>query len=235
MIAQSTPQLRVRSRQITAPPPDTTLHLAKTTARDVLRAVIDCLDSPAGLHPETAFTLIGALAGHTAAEIGWARRRGAGDGFNPHDIQSFTEIRMQTGQRYILGNWINDSLTDGDMSFASLVIAGAAHFGAADLPDIQNIAINTVQRFGTDSFGIPRLPKPHWPAQPPLNLLRRYGPAIAPVLADHCDRAALIPPALAFAAQTLMRDTCDRLDPGMAAHILIESAFPIARMHPDDI
>lgn len=214
---------------------DDPLQIHKSTAFEVYHALLDLLKDDRGVHVETAFGLIGALAGHVCAEIGWSRRLAMGERFDPRDIQSFCEIKVQTGERYVLGNWINKWFVDDRMSFCRLVLAGADHFGAADLPNLEDIARNTIQLFGTEVFGQPRLPEGHRPALPPLDLLRRFGPALTPKLTLFSDKPEDIPVSLALTAQTLMNDSREVIDPGLAAHILIECAFPMARTHPDDV
>lgn len=214
---------------------DDPLMPIKATAFETYETVLALLKDSRGVHVETAFGLIGALAGHAAAEIGCARKAALGDRFDPHDIASFAEVQVATGQRYVMGNWINRWFVDDQMSFCRLVMAGAEHFGATDLPDIDAIAINTIQLFGTDAFGTPRLPEDHRPALLPIDLLRRFGPHIVPKLALFDIPSKDIPAALAFTAQTLMSNALDVLDPGLAAHILLECAFPMARTHPDDV
>jgi len=207
----------------------------QSTAHEVIETTLAILTDDKGVHIETALGLTAAVAGHACAEIGCAKRAAAGASFNPRDFESFAEIRTKSGERFVTGNWVNKWFVDDRLSFCQLVLAGAKEFGATDVPSLEDIARNTIQILGTEAFGTPRLPDAHRPALPPKELLIRFGPHIVPKLSLFSDAPEVAPISLGIAAQNLMARAKDIIAPDMAATILLECAFPTARMHPDDI
>jgi hypothetical protein len=207
----------------------------RKTADDVLTHLLALLrDLPAG-QTETGLALIGALAGHAAAEIGWARRCEPGTASTPPTPQQYLETGHASGARLITGAWIDEWLCETQLSFAQQVLDAARDLGATDLPDLAATEAAACAAFGTETFGRPNLPAQHSPELPPLELLRRYGPHFTLRLARDPARPGDIPLVLGLAAQSLMERSRSELDPGLAALVLIDYAWPVARTHPDDI
>ena len=192
----------------------------RMTAREIVDFSLERLADDKGVHVETLFALLGALAMPD---------------FDPMDIETFSEINVATGERYVLGKLINVPMFEDKLSFWQLVIAGAKSMGARDLPDANEMVMHVVKTFGTDQFAQPRVPVGHQPALPPLDLLRQFGPDYLPRLTIFTDRARDIPVSLAFAAQTLMDGAKEVITPDLAARITLEAAVPLSRAHPDDI
>ena len=219
-------------RKTSTRPPASSLH---KTAEDVLTHLLALLRDLPGGRTETAFALIGSLAGHAAAEIGWARRCGPETASGPPDPQEYLETGHASGARLIAGAWVDELLSDAPLSFAQQVLSAARDLGAKDLPNLAAIDAATQASFGTERFGRPRLPAELSPELPPLELLRRYGPHFTERLARDPARPGDIPLVLGLAARILMERSRAELDPALAALVLIECAWPIARTHPDDI
>jgi hypothetical protein len=201
----------------------------------VLAPILAALGNDWGISYETALAILAVLAGQSCAKIGHARHAASDGGFDPDGDELKFRVVNHAGDRFVAGAWIDHGLYTDPMSFCRLVVAAADHYGARVLPRIDEAARHCAETLGTPDFGHPRLPGAHMPATLPVALLQSLTPHFAPRLAEISERPEDIPVALAFNAQTLMRDARGQLDPGLAARILIECALPASRIHPDDL
>lgn len=180
---------------------------------------------------ETTLTVIGALAGFAAQQGIWEAEVKPG---RMAIQQAFVVIETRSGETFFFGDHINAILASPDPTQLSVwkIVGGAARaLGAADLPDITPIFKHSAETAGTGSFGLPRLPDDHLPTILPRDAVNRYWPEARRILAGNADPMAWALDA-ATAAQQLMLGMKDRIDPVLAAQVVMEAAVPMSRIDP---
>ena len=180
---------------------------------------------------ETTLTVIGALAGFAAQQGIWEAVVKPG---RMAIQEAFVVIETRTGETYFFGDCLNTILASPKPEHLSVwkIVAGAARvMGAADLPDIAPIFKHCAETAGTAIFGLPRLPDGHLPTILPRDAVNRYWPEARRILGDSPDPLAWALDA-ATAAQQLMLGMKDRIDPALAAQVVMEAAIPMSRIDP---
>ena len=126
---------------------------ARKASREVLGLVMSSLKDQRGIHLESLFCALGALAGRACQESVRARARAAG---RPPDAD-FEVVTTQDGKRYWFGDALNRPLAEDRVSIWSLVAGAAAHDGARQLPDVREMFAYQARVLGSDQFGVPDL------------------------------------------------------------------------------
>jgi hypothetical protein len=180
---------------------------------------------------ETTLTVIGALAGFAAQQGIWEALVKPG---KMAIQEAFVVIETRTGETFFFGDFLNTILASpkpGHLSVWKIVGGAARVMGAADLPDITPIFKHCAETAGTASFGLPRLPDGHLPTILPRDAVNRYWPEARRILGGSPDPLAWALDA-ASAAQQLMLGMKDRIDPVLAAQVVMEAAIPMSRIDP---
>jgi hypothetical protein len=180
------------------------------------------------------FNALGALAGFGCQ---MAIREGFIKSGAITEQKAFIIVQTKDGGRYYFGDFLNAPLLGNGSAISvwSLIAEGAQRAGATALPDIREIADNDAKTVGTRDFGIPRVPERYRSAELPIDIVKKNWPAMQARL----QREEIDPRfwgwTFALAAQHLMVDNRDRVDPAMAAKIVMEAAIPMSKIDPATI
>jgi hypothetical protein len=134
-----------------------------------------------GVHAETLFVVMGALAGQAAAQAFWDR--------SPIMGVDFMDIGTRDGRHFFFGDALNAYIVRERGSVAPLwdiVAGGAVTAGCAPsaLPDWKEIFTHGTQSLGSPAFGIVRTPAEHQPAFQPMQALQQYWPMTRKILSQ---------------------------------------------------
>lgn len=150
----------------------------------------------------------------------------------------FFELETKDGQKYYYGERLNRLLFDGPKGSKNvwdIVAGGAEYAGARKIPDPKEIALYNAKTIGTPVFGIPRLPKEHEPLETPLEALHATWPQVRAIEKAHHISSEHLGWVCAMAAQKVIIQKSNKIDPSLAAKIFAESAFPMSKMNPDTV
>lgn len=188
---------------------------ARGAGREVLGQVMAELKDSRGIHLESLFCAMGALAGRACqASV---------------EPGAFEVVTTQDGRRFYFGDALNRPLAEDRVSIWSLVAGAAAHDGARQLPDLNEMFRHNAAVLGSEQFGLPRLPPEHPVHGRPLDYADRLWPRIRPLLSE-AGESRLWPVALGLAIQELMAQTRGQVPPGIIARIVMESAIPVSKV-----
>jgi hypothetical protein len=180
---------------------------------------------------ETTLTVIGAITGFAAQNGIWEAEVRPG---HKAIQEAFVVIETRSGETFFFGDLLNDILAAKDpaqLSVWKIVAGGARALGAGELPDVVPIFKHSAETVGTGSFGLPVLPDGHLPGILPRDALNRFWPEARRILSGNPDATAWAFDA-AMAAQQLMLGMKDRIDPALAARVVMEAAVPMSRIDP---
>jgi len=152
--------------------------------------------------------------------------------------QAFTVFGTQSGEKYYFGDLLNQPIASPkQISVLTLVAGGAVKAGAKpdSLPNTDDIFKHNAQVIGTKEFGLPRIPKEHFPKELPIESLRKTWTDVEAIQKkNHIDPEFLgwMP---AQAAQKIIIRYKDKIDPALAVKIVMESAIPMSKVDPDTV
>jgi hypothetical protein len=198
---------------------------ARRASREVLGLVMASLKDQRGIHLESLFCALGALAGRACQES--VRARATSEG-KPPDAY-FEIVTTSDGRKFLFGDALNQPLAEDRMSLWSLVAGAAAHDGAKQLPDLREIFAHNARELGGAQFGVPRLPPEHPVQGRPLDYATKLWPLVRPVVAEFAGEPRMWPVAVGLAIQELMAQTRSNLAPEIVARIVMESAIPVSK------
>lgn len=211
-------------------PADSVSTDAVTAARSAAGAVLDvimtALKDERGIHLESLFCALGAVAGY-ACQV--AVRADAGKAGLPED-GLFQIITAADGQRFFFGDALNRPLAEDRLSVWSLVAGAAAHDGARRLPDLTELFKHNAASLGSEAYGVPRLPAEHPVQGRPVEYARKLWPLVRPVLAQLLPEPRQWPVCLGLAIQDVMARARGTVPPEVAALIVMESAIPVSKL-----
>ena len=205
----------------------TDAHIAaKIAAHALLERTFSSLNDGKGVHVESAFALLGSLAGQACLQSALVQTAGKTPA---NDADALITVSDKQGRQYYYGNPINRPLLENRLSVWSLV-GGAVQAHGGQLPDVNDIVRHVTQSIGTPQFGIPRLPQDveirHLP-QTCLLAWQAFKTAILDALPVPTHDWPL---AYALAIQQLMEQGKDVLPPAKAAVIVMECAVPMSKI-----
>lgn len=192
------------------------LQGAKAGSRELVRIVMEQLQSRGDTRPESMLCALGALAGF-ACQVS-ARTNAFAHGMPERDRLTEDLSLLLFGMEY---------------SVWALVAGAARHNGCTQLPEPAEIWAHVGKSIGTPEFGIPRIPGQHAARDLPADYLRLFWPILKPVIARYCSNPAHWPIMCAFALQQAIELGQGRIEAGMAMQMALESALPMARIHAD--
>lgn len=199
---------------------------ARVASGAVLTAVMHALKDDRGIHLESLFCALGAVAGCACQASVRAEAVAAGE---PPDSR-FEVATTVDGKRYLFGDALNRPLAENRLSLWSLVAGAAAHDGAHQLPDLVEVFKHNAAVLGSEAFGVPRIPIQHPLHDLPSNYARKLWPQVQQVLVRELPEPRLWPVALGLAIQDLMAKTRGNVPPEIIARIVIESAIPVSKV-----
>lgn len=187
---------------------------------------------------ETTLTVAGALAGFAAQHGIWEALVKPG---RMAIQEAFVVIETSSDETFFFGDLLNDILASPKPEELSVwkIVAGAARaMGAEALPDLAPMFKYCAESAGTVGFGLPNLPNGHLPTILPRDAIGRYWPEALRILGAHREGgsdaadAARWALTVAVATQKLMLGMKDRIDPSLAAQVVMEAAIPMSRIDP---
>lgn len=206
-----------------------------TVSDRVLQLLMEKLLDERGIHIETIFAALGAMAGF-GCQMGI--REGLVKTGKVAERDALAEIVTTDNEVFYFGEFLNEpllSVAPGRVSVLGLILAATEAAGGKMFPDIEAIVLKTADTCGTPAFYDMNLPKDHQPHIMPLEALRRFWPDCQALLtaagADPVHWGWII----AQAAQTLILQGKDVLEPEMAAKIVMEAAIPMSKVSPDAV
>ena len=223
------PETRARSvseKPLTQELPTEAFTGARQASREVLGLAMAALKDERGIHLESLFCALGALAGRACQDS--IRARALSEG-KPADAY-FTVATTTDGHKYYFGDALNQPLAEDRVSVWSLVAGAAAHDGAKQLPDLNEIFKHNAAVLGSEQFGIPRLPPEHPVQALPLDYARKLWPDTRKVLVEFAGEPRMWPVAIGLAVQELMAQTRGQVPPALVARIVMESAIPVSKV-----
>lgn len=180
---------------------------------------------------ETTLTVAGALTGFAAQHGIWEALVRSG---KMAIQQAFVVIETRSGETFFFGDLLNEMLVAPDPARPTVwkIVGGAARaLGAEELPELTPIFKHSAETVGTGSFGLPLLPEGHLPNILPRDALNRYWPEARRILCSAGDPLGWALDA-AMAARQLMLGMKGRIDPALAARVVMEAAVPMSRVDP---
>lgn len=154
MMTTADPALESLRRQIREQSANDPHIAAKIAAQALLERSFSILNDGKGVHVESAFAILGSLAGQACLQSALAQ---IVDKKRLDENDALITVTDKQGRNYYYGNPINRLLLEDRLSVWSLLGGAVQEHGGA-LPDIGDIVKHVVQSIGTPQFGIPRLP-----------------------------------------------------------------------------
>ena len=211
-------------REVLADDPDRRIHI---TAQTAVAAVFSVLKDEKGIRIEDALGVIGAFAGHMAI-------RAAMNVSEPEteEEERLTVLKISDDETAIYGPGINTFLLTNPHSVFNLVGGGVQMAGGSKMPD-PNLLIQQHERtLGTEGFGIPIVPDTHQLRTTPRSFLIQVWPMLEHHITVFEKAPAGLCAAMAVAAQDLIVQGKDAVNPEVAAQIVLQSAFATSSIPP---
>ena len=189
----------------------------------------DQLSDPQGrVHVETMLSALGALAGF-GCQIAVREAIKAGR-LNPEG--ALVEVTTNDGATYYFGDQLNQPLLEAPISVWKLIAGGAQHAGAQELHDIIEIVTHVSATVGSPEFGVLRVDASHQPHEAPIDALKKHW-ASSYELARSLDADPIMTGwYFAGAAQTVIIDAKEVIDPALAYRIVMEAAVAMSKVDP---
>lgn len=202
--------------------PDKRIHV---TAQTTVAAVFSVLKDERGVRVEDALSVLGAFAGHMSICA-------AMNVSSTENEQQLTVLGLSNGETAICGPAIYDFLIGNPRSVFNLVGGGVQMAGAANMPDPNLLVQTHVRTIGTESYGIPVVPETHKLRDTPRNFLMHLWPVLEAHITvfDKAPDALCI--AMGVAAQDVIVQGKDAINPELAAEIVMQSAFATSSIPP---
>jgi len=201
---------------------------AKFAGKEIFLRLTNALakNDPRGVHAETLFCALGALAGYACQAGLRAQAVVAGRPVN----SAFTVVKTTDGKEFYFGEAIHRSLVEDKLSVWSLAAGAAQHAGAKSLPDINEIIKHTAKSAGSEAFGIVRYPGAGATKEPPIAWVRSLWPVLLPPLRELTGDPALWSVACGLAIQQAMGQPNNQLAPEASLTIVMEAAVPMSKV-----
>ncbi len=196
---------------------------AKIASKELLERFLTVMKDDKGVHVESVFVALGALAGFACQQSALTRLA------RKETQASLMTITDNNGKNYYLGDAINQPLLEDRLSVASLV-GGALESYGETLCDIEEIVKHTIASIGTEAFGQPRLPENHQAHYQPLDCLKLWQPLKEQILDVFLVPASDWGLAYGLAIQSFMEQAKTVLSPDIAGIIVMEAAIPMSKV-----
>jgi len=209
-------------REALADDADKRIHI---TAQTAVAAVFSVLKDEKGIRIEDALAVIGAFAGHMAIRA--AMNAGASG-----DEERLTVIAAANDESAFYGPAITDFLISLQPSLFNLVAGGVQNAGGTNMPDPNLLLQRHIRTIGTEGFGIPIIPDGNQLRATPRNFLVQLWPLLEPHITVFEKSPAGLCAAMGVAAQDLIVQGKDAVNPDVAAEIVMQSAFATSSIPP---
>ncbi len=199
---------------------------AKIGGKEVLSRLMSAMNNDKGVHVESLFCALGALAGYACQAN--LREQAIARGMDPN--APFHVVKTSDGNTYYFGEPLNDALAQGKLSVWSLAAGAAQHNGAESLPDINEIFQRTATNIGKENFGVPKAIEGHAAGELPAAYLKKIWPALLPVVKKCAEEPMLWPLVYGLAIQQAMDMAKTTIQPHIALTITMEAAIPMSKV-----
>lgn len=202
---------------------------AKMAGKEILPVAMAAARKERGVHVESLFAALGALAGFScqmAIRAQFASR--------PSEPLPFHVVSAADGRAFYFGDALNAPLAESQYSIWSLS-AGKAQTLGATLPDVTDIFAHVSRTVGTADFGVPRFPGEFRAAALPVDYLKALWPTVRATVGKYCGEPSEWPIAIGLAIQEAIEAAKQAIDPGAAVTIVMESAIPMSKLDPQEI
>lgn len=210
---------------------DPMIHL-KVTGAELLRRLLDGMQTERGVHIESLLALLGSLAGFCCVDS--TLKQASESGHNLR-VLGILDVEMEDGTHYYLGDPINELLFSSKMSLWAMVAGMIDHLGSKDFPDFPEIAGHVATTLGGPEFGHPRLSGDHQPSDLPITYVRDIWPVILPQIETQVPVLRERVVVFGFAIQQAMEMGKDVIPPALAGQLVMECAVPMAKLDPEHL
>jgi hypothetical protein len=200
---------------------------AKIAAREVTKRLRQQLEIDGAVHVESLICALGSLAGY-ACQVAVSSR--ATRGASKHVLTAHT----QHAGGHFLGDALYKVLAESRHSVWKIAANGAELAGCKTPPDLAEILSHTSVVLGTESFGVPRMPKQHRAGDLPMNYVRKYWTELKAVIERACPSPEQWPIVFALAIRDSLIAHKDTFDPGVALRLAMESASAMTKAALDE-
>ncbi len=188
-------------------------------------------DGRQAIHVETLLSSLGAMAGF-GCQI--AVREGlVKTGAVPLE-RAFVVVRTTHGSKYFMGDLLNQPLLEAPVSVWAFVAGALKQVGALE-PDLKAIVRHVMTTLGGPNFGRLSVAREHQPHEQPLQSLTKQWAAAYKLVQSQLGNPLFTGWYFAHAAQMLIVEAKDVIDPTLAAQIVMESAIAMAKVDPQSI
>ncbi|RYY93446.1 MAG: hypothetical protein EON61_25010 [Alphaproteobacteria bacterium] len=185
-------------------------------------------DSHGRVHVETMLSALGALAGF-GCQIAVREAVKAGR-INPEG--ALVEVTTNDGGTYYFGDQINQPLLEAPISVWKLIAGAAQHAGAKDLPDIIEIVRHVSATVGGGGFGVLRIDPKNQPHEAPVDALKKHWQPCYALISSLPRDPLMTGWYFAGAAQSVIVDARQVIDPALACRIVMEAAVAMSKVDP---
>ena len=185
-------------------------------------------DSHGRVHVETMLSALGALAGF-GCQIAVREAVKAGR-INPEG--ALVEVTTNDGGTYYFGDQINQPLLEAPISVWKLIAGAAQHAGAKDLPDIIEIVRHVSATVGGGGFGVLRIDPKNQPHEAPVDALKKHWQPCYALITSLPRDPLMTGWYFAGAAQSVIVDARQVIDPALACRIVMETAVAMSKVDP---
>lgn len=190
------------------------------------------LSDPQGrVHVETILSSLGAMAGF-GCQIAVREAVKAGQ-LNPQG--ALIEVTTRDGGTYYFGEQLNQPLLEAPINVWKLIVGGAQHAGAKDLHDIVEIVTHVTNSLGGPEFGVLRVDAKHQPHEAPIDALKKYWRSSYALIQSLGGDPIMTGWYFAGAAQMIIIEAKEVIDPALAYRIVMEAAVAMAKVDPHAI
>ena len=202
------------------------LMKVKLGGREIFHRTTQGLKNQRGVHAESLFACLGALAGYACQAS--VRESNARSGATSPE-SGLTVATGADGRRYFFGDTLNLPLAESQYSVWSFTAGAIEHLGKP-LPDIEGIFKHVAATVGSEQFGIPRIPDGHRPGDLPINYLKAVWPQLLPTAQRFCEEPVHLPMIYGLAIQHAIFAARNIIDPTLAGSIAMECAVPMSKV-----
>jgi hypothetical protein len=201
---------------------------AQVASKEILGRVMEGSRSDRGVHVESLFMALGALAGF-ACQMSLRAVAQAGEQQLP-----FTVVTTADQRTLYFGDALNAPLAEEEYSVWGLAAAGVVRSGA-EPPDLGDIFRHVVETVGTPEFGRPRYPEGTGSATVPETVIRDMWPDLLTLTTRYCGAPNEWPIAFGLAIQEAIGLAQAAILPSAACRIAMEAAVAMSKIDPVEV
>jgi hypothetical protein len=199
---------------------------AKICGKELAPRLLSAMKTTRGVHVESLFCAVGALAGYSCQAAVRANNKAQG----VDELSGLSIATAQDGREFLFGDPLNKYVAESEMSVWSIAAGGAQACGCGNVLDVSEIFAHVANTVGTGDFGVPRLPDSHPVHELPQSYLTRLWPEFYPLVVRLCPAPDHWPIAFGLAIQDLLTQTKAALEPCLALQVVMESAIPMSKV-----